>query len=437
MAFRLPFPNLGPRTRKVLRIVGYVLLALVTFVFALQLTFPYDRVRSRIEEALASKYEVSIRDVERGWIPGRVYFNSITLKTRPTKPDEMASTMFIDRLEVDLGLLPLLGGKASVDIDAAIGAGHLRGTLALSKGGTSISMKGTNLSSQMLPMREIIGLPMTGTLELAVDFDLPNEAGKSGKTSANWQKAEGNAELSCPSGCIFGDGKTKLKMKVKNQRNAAFAAEGIEFGTVHINSLLALVEIKTGRLELTKFDAKSDDGTLFVDYMMELEPSLNDSMVTGCLRFNGSQALLKREPKTFTAISATGALLGPDNLFHIKLTDKFKDMKRLPQTCGSAVSSKNMDNPGGGGPRPSLTVPADEPRDAGFPMPQPQTFPTPPSITPDAGADAAVNVPVPGPDMPGSAGHGPSDPSHSPSAAGAGATGMTGGPTASDVSRRH
>ena len=40
MARSLRLPHLGPRTRRILRYVGYFVLAVVTFVFALQLTFP-------------------------------------------------------------------------------------------------------------------------------------------------------------------------------------------------------------------------------------------------------------------------------------------------------------------------------------------------------------------------------------------------------------
>jgi type II secretion system protein N len=320
------------------------------------------------------------------------------------------TTVFINQLEVDVHFLPLLSGAASARIDATIGPGHLRGTARISKGGTKVAFEGENLQSQMLPMREAIGLPMSGMVEFEVDLDLPNEKLKSGKTAPNWQKAEGSARIACPSGCTFGDGKTKLKTKLKNQRNQAFAADGIEFGKVNLKSMLAKVEINTGQLKITQFDTSSDDGTLYVDYMMELEPVFADSLVIGCLRFNGSQALLQREPKTFSAITATGAPLGPDQLFHIKLADKFKDMKRLPQVCGSAVSSKSMDNPGA---RPTLTVPTEEPAkvvDAGIPTPPTITPPpTTPPPEPAAGAAAgsAATVPVPGPDQPGSAAAGP------------------------------
>jgi type II secretion system protein N len=407
MALPIRLPNLGPRSRKIARIAGYVLLALVTFVLALQLTFPYDRVKTRIEEALAEKYQVSIRGVERGWVPGRVYFNSVVLTTRQTKPDEQPTTIYIDRLGVDVDFLPLLRGAASVNLDVRIGGGRVHGNLTLSKDGTKLAFEGSDVQSQMLPMREVIGLPMSGILEFDVALDLPNEKSKSGKTTQNWQKAEGDLRIACPSSCTFGDGKTKLKTKLKNARSQAFAADGIDFGKVTLKSLLAKVEIKTGTLTLTQFEAPSDDGTLHVDYAMELQPSLNDSMVTGCLRFNGSPGLLQRDAKTFSALTATGAQLGPDNLFHIRLTDKFKDMKRLPQSCGPGISNKAPDSPGSPS-RPVLNVqPEEAARDAGVPPP---TF-TPPTAPPGTPIDAAAPPPPPAPPEPtGSAAAGSAGP---------------------------
>jgi type II secretion system protein N len=384
--------HLGPRVRRVLRYVGFVLLALVTFVFALQLTFPYNRVKDKIIEALSTKYEVSIGDVERGIMPGRMYFKAVTLRTRPEKSDDAVNTFYVERLEVDLGLLALIKGTASVDIDAKIGPGHITGNIAISQSLTSIDLEGTDLPSAMLPMREAMGLPMSGKIAFAFALDLPNEKSKIGKTAPNWQKAEGAVAFDCLSGCTFGDGKTKLKPKLKNARSQAFASDGIEFGKVNVDSMVARVSIKGGKMELTRFDAKSQDGELKVDFEATLAPVFSDSMVAGCLRFHGSESLQKREPKTAAAISTTGANLGPDGLFHIRLDGKFRDMKRLAQNCGPAVNNIQMDNPGGGGgdSRPNLTV-----QHADETLTKSATPPTPVApVTIDAGAEAPPTPPV-------------------------------------------
>ncbi len=426
MAFQIP--SLGRRTRLVLRYVGFFVLSIVTFVFGLQLTFPYGRVKDKIVEALSSKYDVTIGSVDRGLMPGRVYFNAVTLRTRPAKADEVASTLYIEKLEVDLGILALIKGAASVYIDAKIATGHLKGTISISKSATSIDIQGVDLPAVNLPMREAIGLPMAGKLEIEVSLDLPNEKNKAGKTAPDWTKAVGEITFECPTGCTFGDGKTKLKPKLKNARSQAFAGEGIDFGKINVDTMLANVVIKDGQLDLTKFDAKSQDGELHVDYNMTLSPEFSESSVAGCLRFKGSDALQKREPKTYAALTTTGASIGPDGLFHIKLDGHFKDMKRLAQFCGPAVKSANMDDPGGGGnSRPNLTVqPADESlrgKQTISPMP---VNPPPPSVPP---VDAYVAPPTPGPtgESNGSAGSGSSTiPPNTELPAGSGTAGASG-----------
>ncbi|HLL20870.1 MAG TPA: type II secretion system protein GspN [Kofleriaceae bacterium] len=394
----LPFrtPNLGPRTRKALRIAGFVLLFFVTFVFALQWTFPFSRVRDKVIEVLSAKYEVEISDVERGLIPGRVYFKAVTLRTRPTKADEVATTFYIERLKVDVGLLALIGAKAAVDIDAKIGAGHITGTIELSKGATEIHLDGDNLPGANLPMKEIMGLPMSGKVNFEFDLALPNEKLKNGKFGPNWQKAEGDASFACPSGCTIGDGKTKLRPKLKNNRNAAFAEGGIEFGKLEIDTMAFTIDISKGHLKVTKFDTTSRDGEIHVDFDMTLGQAIDESTVAGCLRFTGSHVLLKRDARTHAAISTTGAPLGPDNLYHIRLDGKVKEMKRLPQVCGLSDAAAGSDKPS----RPNLTVQPTEP-----PI---QAAPTPEAPPPPPPADAAVVVPVPGPtgEQVGSAGSG-------------------------------
>ncbi len=404
---KVSLPQLGPRTKKIVKIAGFVVLALVTFVFALQLTFPYNRVKDKIIEGLASKYDVTISSVDRGLIPGRVTFNAVTLRTRPTKADEVATTFFIKKLEVDAGIFALIGGTASVDIDAEIGPGHIRGSVAISKGGTEIDMEGVDLPSAMLPMRELIGLPMSGKIAFDVKLNLPNEKAKSGKTSPNWQKAKGAFAFDCASNCTFGDGKTKLRPKLKNARSQAFAADGIDFGKVNVTSMHAHVTIKNGIMELDKFDTKSEDGELHVDFQVTLAPQFDDGMVAGCLRFKGSETLLKNEPRTHAALSTTGANLGPDGLFHIRLDGTFKAMKRLAQTCGPALQG-NMDDPGSTrDSRPNLTVTPPEDKgssDHNIKTVTPQINPPPPTV-PVADADA---TPPPGPvnEQNGSAGSG-------------------------------
>jgi hypothetical protein len=249
---------------------------------------------------------------------------------------------------------------------------------------------------------------MSGKVRFAFALDLPTEKSKSGKVGPAWPKAQGGLELACPTGCTIGDGKSKLRAKLKNRAQQAFAEGGIDFGKVNVDTLLARVDIKNGKLSITKFDVKSPDGELHVDVDMTLAQDLQSSQVTGCLRFKGSDGLLKREPKTHAAISTTGAPLGPDNLFHIKLDGQLREVRRLGQVCGSAANP-NMDNPSGAPPRPNLTVTPETPTTRA-PVPPPQIDPqvTAPPIPPQV--EGAPPSPMAAPMVQGLMDAGPPEP---------------------------
>jgi type II secretion system protein N len=381
--------QLGPRSRMALRYAGIALLGVFTFILTVQLTLPVDRMREKVIEALSPSYDVKIGSVERGLVPGRVYFKSIWLSTRKTKPEDPVTTFTIEKLQVDVGLLSLLGGNLTIDLDATIGSGDLKATVVQQKWGkkgTVVHVTGHDLPGSALPMTAVLGLPMTGKLELSADLTMPREV-RAGALAINWAKAEGNFEFGCPNGCTFGDGKTKLRPILKNRTNQVMVADGIDFGTVEIDSMLAKAEFKSGNFTVTAFDAKSHDGELHVDYMMKLEPDIMDSMVTGCLRFKPSETLEKRDRKTFDAINLSGAERRADGLFHITLTDRLRDMKRLNQECGP-----NLQHTATG---PEVTHPIVRPNITVMPEPQAgSATPTPPP-TPPLGPPPGIVAPPP------------------------------------------
>ena len=373
---------LGPRARTVLRYAGIALLGIITFVFAFQMSLPVDRAKQTIIEKLSPSYDVTIGSIERGIMPGRVYIHDLTLRTRPKKADDVPTTFFVPKLEVDVGIFALIRGNLVVDVDAALGNGDLSARITLEgfgKKGLRLHVRGSDMPGSSLPLRPVIGLPMTGKLDIAVDLDLPNDK-RNGKLQPNWQKADGTFDVSCPSGCTFGDGKTKLKPIIKNQTQAVMVGDGIEFGKVNIDSLVAHAEMKGGNFDLTKFELKSQDGEVHLDYSMKLEPDLGDSIVTGCVRFKGSPELLKRDQKTFDAINLSGAELRSDGLFHITLTDRLTEMKRLNQECGPNV---HHGEPPGEHPmvRPTITVMPPHPAPPVAPPPA-----APPPAEPAAGS---------------------------------------------------
>jgi type II secretion system protein N len=412
------------RQRIALRYAGMVLATLVVFVFALQATFPYDRVRDKAIEALASSYDVQIGSIDRGIMPGSVTFKAVTLTSRPAKAGDTPSVLFLDSVRVDLGLLALIGMTASIDLDIKMGVGRIKGNVSLGKfgrGTIKLDLDATSIPGVDLPLASWGSPPIIGKLDAQIDVSIPVTKTKIGREIRDWTKADGNIALSCPSGCTLGDGKTKLKPLLKNRSNQALVADGIDFGKLSIDSLFIEAKFtpsvgdpeshssayKAGKFDVTKFELKSKDGELHVDYSMTLAPELDESVVAGCLRFNVNENLLKTEEgkKTFAAVSTSGAEKRGDGLFHIKLSDHFKDMKRLNLECGPNAKPSPEDHPGAMRPpsiRPEQPKFEPPPKPEAKPEPKPDREPSKTTVEPrpegSAQAGSAIpNIVPPGP----------------------------------------
>ncbi len=369
--------TLGKRAQLALRIFGYVALGLVAFVFALQMTFPYSRVKDRVQEALSAKYDVIIGGVDRGLMPGKMILTNVSLKTRPTQPNQLPTLFYIKEISIDLGVLALFGKTLSVDVEATIGAGTLSGNIKMEKERVRIDFSSDSLPGASLPFKEGIGLPVIGNVAFDLDFDL-----RLVRNKVDWTKAAGTLTLQCPTGCTIGDGKSKIRPAVTRPNQQEFVKDGIEFNKLTFDKFLATLEIKKGTAKITKWEVPSKDGEIHLAFEAKLEPLLNDSQVTGCLRFNGSKDLEQRDYRTFMQLRTLGApLSSADNLFHIRLTGPFRQIKRLAQECGPGAPPPKT--PGVRQPDAPTNTAGSSGNPGGATPEIPQPPPAPPPVTPD------------------------------------------------------
>lgn len=369
------------RDKPVLRYLGYLVLAVVSFGFALQATFPYGRVKDRIVSELSKRYDVVIGGVERSLVPGRMTLTNVSLKSRPTQPNQTPTLLYLRRLELDLALLPLLSKKAKLGIEATIGDGTLTGEVMMAKDRVELAFHSDGLPGASLPLKDVVSLPVIGKVALDLKFESPLV-----RNTVDWTKVAAHLQLECPAGCTVGDGKTKLRPQVKRQNQAEFVKDGIEFNKVNIDKLLARFEIKKGVAKVAKFEALSKDGELKVDFEAKLEKVLNESQVTGCLRFKPSKELEQRDYRTALQLKTTGAPLGPDDLFHIKLQGPMREVKRLGVVCGDGAGAATP----GTAPRPSLSNDPPPP-----PPPAPPAAEAPPATPPPAAPPSTEAAPPP------------------------------------------
>lgn len=387
--------TLSPRARFGLRIFGYVALAVFAFVYALHLTFPYHRVKDKIEEALATKYDVVIGGVERSIMPGRFSLTAVTLRSRPTVANEAVTTMYFKRVEVDIAFLPLLSKKVEIGLDVATPQGSMAGTVRLSKQATSIDFRLRNVPLATIPgIGDAVGLPLFGNGDGAFSLDLP---------TGDWSKAKGKLDLSCKVGCVIGDGVTRIYPKAKRESDQAFVKDGTVVPEIKITRFELGIDIAKGEAKRRKFEMVSPDGEAQLDFTIKLAKKIGDSTIVGCISYKCSDALKTRWPKFAGTCDFSSPAIDSRGFHDIKLTGKLTSMRRIGATC--ATDGEDSTPTTGGGvrsrptldsepvrpveptPLPALTPP---PVDMGKPvgeMGRPMTDPNSPSKTFDNSAD--------------------------------------------------
>ncbi len=339
---------LTERHKRILKWVGYPLLALFTFVITLHLTFPYDRIKDKLVNSLSDKYEVSVGSVKPTVFPGGLVISKLMLRPRPKKPDEDPPLLQIKRLELDASLLGAIRGRLDVNVNADIGSGAVTGNVVATKAGLWAEFQTKKLALQDVPgLSEAIGLPMERGLNAKISLHLPKQ---------RWREAEGKIQLSCP-GCTAGDGVAKIKPRprargrVNSQRaqaRAQFIGDGIEVPRLDLGDLHALIEIKAGKGKISDFNATSPDGELHIDGDIDFRDPFKRTQLSGCLRFKFTPDFAEREPKFANVGALTGVEVQPDGFTDLRITGPLSNLRfRRPNGNCKADSEPSSQNRGG------------------------------------------------------------------------------------------
>ena len=335
------------RQKKLLTWIGYPLLALFTFVIALHMTFPYNRVKGKVIESLSDKYDVSIADVEPTFLPGGIIFNKIVLQTRPDNPKEKPTTVIIDKLRVDAGLFAMLRGRVDLDILAEIGAGKIEGNIAVSSSSMSTSLSTHSLPLETVPgLKSAIGLPMSGGLDARVSITLPHH---------KWSKAHGSIELDCP-GCTIGDGKAKIhppkrKRRSRFRRRSGFPMDpsaGLTVPRLSLGNTSAVVKIAEGVGTIETFSGTSKDGEMKIEGKLRFSDPFKRSKLPGCFHFKLSDSLKKREPNFGNIMAFLDVSEDKDGWGHMKMIGYLPQLSYRPvKKCvpGQSLRRKHRRRP--------------------------------------------------------------------------------------------
>ncbi len=329
------------RQKKLLKWIGYPLLALFTFVITLHITFPYDRVKGKVIEALSDKYDVAIAEVEPTFLPGGMIFTKIVLQTRPDDPKKKPKTIIIDKLRVDAGLIAMLRGRVDLDILAELGAGKITGNVLVASSGIKTSLSTNDLDLGSVPgIDGVVGLPMSGGLDAKISLNLPGN---------KWSRAEGRVEMAC-NGCTVGDGKTKITPRKRKRKNSRFRrrrrsfmdpTKGLTVPRLSLGNTAAVVVIKKGVGTIESFGGKSKDGEMKIEGKVRFADPFKRSKLPGCFHFKLSKSLKSREKNFGQIMDFLDVSADKDGWGHMKLVGNLPELSFRPvKACKPGVRNK-------------------------------------------------------------------------------------------------
>jgi type II secretion system protein N len=417
----LNLPQIPEKLRGPLKYVGYTLFAIFVFIVVLYLTFPYDKVKDRVEAEAGSSgdIEVTIRSLGPSPLFGISASDVVLQQKTPAggapAGDKKPMRIAIDRVSLSFSPFGFIFGRKGYDFSADAFGGRVSGSWVDAKGDVTLKLKLKHVALAAIPgLRDAVELPMSGTLSGTLEITMPK--GRMGQ-------AHGEAELACDA-CTVGDGKARLKIPAAT----AMFAEGVLVDRVQLGKFGGRITIEKGVAKLQSFGAKSADLELQLEGEIALSDSIGSSSVrTGYITFRPSESGKKKQPFMMMDLALAQTAKRPDGFFGWRVaglirSPNFTASKTSP-IQPSAPGRPGVDRPGarptatagraalGGGritpPGARSPMPGGPPPVGAPPPPQPEPPPAAPAgaaagpapVAP-AGAPPPAAPPTPPPEQP-------------------------------------
>lgn len=264
--------------RRSLKIVGYVGFALAALFVSFYFTFPAQavgqRLASELQQRSHGKVSFAFADVSPFRLSGVAAEGvKVSLQREGGEPLDLE----VDALRARLRLLPLLLLRTALSAELQAGEGVISADLAMKGDAYDVALDVDGLDFAAPPiLPKLAGFPFGGQLS----------AQGSASTAAGLQKASGELEL-----------------RVDKASLGPGTVQGFTAPAVGLGDLRANLEMKDGKLRITKFEQSGGQLEVSLSGDVTLRQSLSASSLDVCLQFKFTdQAFLDKNAKLKSAL---------------------------------------------------------------------------------------------------------------------------------------
>jgi len=291
-----------PRLRRILTGVGYGAAYLFLLVIFFYLTFPYDRLKSRIvgdfnaRQTGPDPMRLEVDELDSYWFSG-VEAEGVRLVSKADevhsgKAKSKTKVTGIEHAHARLSILSLLIGRRTVTFGADAFGGSVDGTISDSDAERNVDVEIEGLDLGQTPLLAgLLGLPVAGALSGTIELTSPE---------ARLSKANGKIALKV-SGVSVGDGKAKIR-------------DIIALPKLDAGELVLAAEVKAGQVKVTQFSANGPDLELSADGGIRLRDQPDQSYLNLTAEFKFTDRYTNKDDLTKALFGRSGAFdLDPKN----------------------------------------------------------------------------------------------------------------------------
>jgi type II secretion system protein N len=333
--------RLNPRTQKILRFIGYPLFYVFCLLFFAKLTFPYDRLKRRIETAFNAAQtgpkpsRLEIEEMSSYWLRGIEAENISLTSAAPLTPTEDGkppepNVTNVEHAHASVSILRLLFGTLSLSFGADAFAGELSGHYVGSEDEREIEVELSDVNVGDVPFFvDTVGLPLSGQMNGTLEFDLPE---------AKLANANGMVEITITAFTV-GDGKAKIRNTI--------ALPQLDAGQFELKATAS-----EGTLNIETFKVEGPDLELNADGAIRLRDPFEASMADMNLSFKFSDRYKNKNDVTRGLFGAPGSSIPGA----FDLDPKIRNAKQTDGSYSWRITGTlpNMNfQPSGGGAAPA------------------------------------------------------------------------------------
>lgn len=291
------------------------------------------------------------------------------------------SVVLITTAHARVRLLPLLIGKLRLDFSTSVFDGEIHGMIPFGGGDLSIEVENVNLA-QVAPLKDIVSVPIKGIANGKLELSAPD---------GKWNKANGSFNLTVKD-MVLGDGKSKFRKLVT-------------LTPATVGSFELSAKADQGVFKIEKFGATGQEVELAGEGTLKLKEPWDNSILDLWLRFGFSDEYKNKDDRTKALLVDEGPFpaliysdkklkkaLRQDGLWGFNIKGKLARLSYIPTKA---------DGPRGKTSAESTSTPSskkkkdDDDEDTGSTAPSPATPPTVPTYRRPGAAGLAKNSRMP------------------------------------------